>query len=121
METVEQAGGMMEEGLALVFSAPASAERETEFNEWYEKVHIPEVLAVDGFVSAQRYQLDPDQPRPPKPGTALAEQPYVTVYRLEADSLADVATSLRAAVPEMHMSDAICTDPPPKTVYYRLV
>jgi len=32
-----------------------------------------------------------------------------------------VAKALRAAVPDMHMSDAICTDPPPKTVYYRLV
>lgn len=111
----------MQEGLALVFSAPASAEREAEFNEWYEKVHIPEVLAVDGFVSAQRYQLDSDQPRPPEPGTALAEQPYVTVYGIEAESVADAATALRAAVRQMHMSDAICTDPPPKTVYYRLV
>ena len=32
----------MQEGLALVFSAPASAEREADFNEWYELslIHI---------------------------------------------------------------------------------
>lgn len=30
--------------------------REHEFNEWYENVHIPEVLSFPGMKQAQRYE-----------------------------------------------------------------
>ena len=43
--------------LYLVFSNPVDDSREQEFNEWYDAVHLPEVLATPGMVSAQRYKL----------------------------------------------------------------
>jgi hypothetical protein len=110
----------MQRGIVLVFSAPASPDREDEYNQWYDDVHLKEVLAVDGFVDGRRYELDPDQPRPPAPGTPLAVQPYVAVYEVEAEQVSDAAAALAAALPSMHMSSAISLDPRPTTVYYRL-
>ena len=31
--------------------------REAEFHDWYQNVHLPEILSLPGGVSAQRYQL----------------------------------------------------------------
>jgi hypothetical protein len=31
--------------------------QQDEFNEWYGNVHLPEVLAMPGVVSAQRFDL----------------------------------------------------------------
>jgi hypothetical protein len=40
----------------MVYSNPLEG-REDEFNEWYDTVHLPEVLAVPGMISAQRAKL----------------------------------------------------------------
>jgi hypothetical protein len=31
-------------------------EKEREFNEWYNNVHVPEILAVSGFKTGRRFQ-----------------------------------------------------------------
>ena len=31
--------------------------REAEFHDWYQNIHLPEILSLPGGVSAQRYQL----------------------------------------------------------------
>lgn len=33
-------------------------EREEEFNDWYDREHLAQVVAVPGFVSARRYRVD---------------------------------------------------------------
>jgi hypothetical protein len=42
----------------LVFSDPPADVSEAEFNEWYD-AHVQEILAVDGWVAATRYRLEP--------------------------------------------------------------
>lgn len=42
----------------LVFSQPPEGVSDEEFGEWYD-AHLYEILAVDGFVSAQRFRLEP--------------------------------------------------------------
>lgn len=32
------------------------ASRETEWNEWYDRVHLPAILEVRGFLAAQRFR-----------------------------------------------------------------
>jgi hypothetical protein len=44
--------------LQIVFSRFPDSVTEEEFNEWYD-AHLPEILSIPGFVSAQRYRLDP--------------------------------------------------------------
>jgi hypothetical protein len=47
---------MADRWIYMVFSNPAPG-KDAEFNRWYDEVHVPEVLAVDGMVSAQRLAL----------------------------------------------------------------
>jgi hypothetical protein len=42
-------------GLLMVW-ADVPADREDEFNRWYNEEHVPERLAVPGFLSAARYE-----------------------------------------------------------------
>lgn len=53
--------------------------REKEFNEWYDKTHLPDVLETPGFVRATRYEHNS-----PKEGDAK----YLAVYEIETDDLA---------------------------------
>ena len=44
---------------AYILMAMTNAQpgKEDEYNLWFDNVHIPEILAVDGFESVQRLQL----------------------------------------------------------------
>ncbi|MFD4459044.1 hypothetical protein [Nocardia sp. NPDC058480] len=64
----------------LVFSNP-TAGQEAEFNEWYDTVHLGEVLAVPGVVAGERYGRVPAQ----LPGAGSAGQSYLAVYELDDD------------------------------------
>ena len=44
--------------LQLVFSHLPEAVTDEEFCEWYD-AHLPEILSIPGFVSAQRFRLEP--------------------------------------------------------------
>jgi hypothetical protein len=41
----------------VVLSNPVSAARERAYNDWYDHQHVPDVLRVPGFKSAQRFKL----------------------------------------------------------------
>lgn len=41
----------------VVLSNPVSAAREQAYNDWYEHQHVPDVLRIPGFKSAQRLKL----------------------------------------------------------------
>ncbi|MBA2947844.1 DUF4286 family protein [Streptomyces himalayensis] len=86
-----------------VESWPASPEAMEEFNRWYDEVHLPEVVALDGFVAARRYA--------PKEGYG----PYVTQYEIEGDPEEAVkSVSAAAAAGKLNMSDTMRMDPVPK-------
>jgi hypothetical protein len=77
---------MAEQNLLLVFTN-AAAGREDEFHRWYDETHIPDVLAVPGVVSAQRYAVAPVE-TPEVEGAPLPEPPahgYLVAYSLERD------------------------------------
>jgi hypothetical protein len=90
-------------GVLIVESVPSTPDRVDEYNRWYTEVHIPEVCSLPGFVGATRYE------------PVDADAPYVALYELDLDDLASAMTLLGEAVGrgEIHMSDAICLDPPP--------
>ena len=46
--------------LFMVRSNPKPGQ-ETAFNDWYTDVHLPEVLGIQGFLSAQRFTLNAAQ------------------------------------------------------------
>lgn len=89
---------------------PASPDRATEYNTWYDEVHIPQVLALDGFVSARRY-------------APLADgDPYITEFELSGDPQAAItAVTTAGASGQLTMSDAMQLDPRPRMRLMRLV
>ena len=46
--------------LVVVLSEPINGE-ENEFNDWYENIHIDEVLSTAGLASGQRFELTAEQ------------------------------------------------------------
>jgi hypothetical protein len=91
----------MAKGIILVESYPSSPDRDQEYNTWYDDVHLPELVALDGFVSARRLR--------PVDGKG----PYVAIYEIEGDDLQAVLDNMIASAGQMHMSDALQLDPAP--------
>lgn len=54
--------------------------REDAFNDWYTHEHLPERIAVPGFLRARRYVSNLDDPR-------LAGWRYLTVYEIETAAI----------------------------------
>jgi hypothetical protein len=86
----------------IVLSNPTTPAQEEEYNDWYNRVHLADVLNVPGIVAAQRFRLADKQ---------FDENPshkYLAKYELETDNLeallADLAS--RMHTPDMIISDA---------------
>lgn len=62
------------------------------YNEWYTDVHIPQILALPGFVSGQRYGLSPVQNGAKEPELRR----YLSVFEIAGDPQA-AFDALRAA------------------------
>jgi hypothetical protein len=92
--------GMAEKYLHIVQTSPTPG-REDEFNQWYENVHVPEVLSLPGYISGQRFRLvaaDPfEGPR------------YLAVYEIESDDIAATLDAVRNTAPARTKSGAIDT------------
>lgn len=75
--------------LYVVMSDSRTGE-EAAFNRWYSDVHLPDVLAVPGFVAAQRFRFL-DHP-------ALAPSPhrYLAIYEVLAETAPAAFTERRA-------------------------
>lgn len=87
----------------VVLSNPTPG-KEAEFNEWYNKQHIPDVLNIPGMVCAQRFRIAADQP-----GADQKPHRYLALYEIETNDLPGVFKELAARrdTADMVMSDAI--------------
>lgn len=80
----------------------AAAGTDEEFNRWYDGQHLPDVLAVPGFVSARRFRVLSS-------GLTGSEPPrwhYVAIYEMECEDPAVVLAELqrRAGTDQMPIS-----------------
>jgi len=71
--------------------------REKEFNEWYEQVHLGDLLGLDGMLSGQRYRLIDDP-----------EWAYLADYEVETDDIRGLLERMnrRAQSGEIYFSPA---------------
>jgi len=78
--------------------------REEEYNEWYQNIHLADLVALDGIRSARRYRFA----RTLKEGDAY---PYMAVYEIETDDIDALLAELGTAAGDgrIRMSDAIDT------------
>ena len=85
----------------VVMSRP-TAGREDEYNEWYQNVHLGELVALPGFTSARRFRY----------ARSLVEgdaYPYMSIYEIETDDIDAALNTLRSTAERgaLTMSDAI--------------
>ena len=66
----------MHQSILLVYT-DIDAEHEEAFNRWYDEVHLPDLLRIDGFLAARRYKLQGPAPRNQQPAPR-----YLAVYEL---------------------------------------
>ena len=89
----------MSRHLLLVLTNPVDG-REDDYNDWYENVHLDEVLQTEGIEAAQRYEL-----------TATvgsdSDHRYLAVYEVDAESTEAAIAALNATRPNRQQSDAI--------------
>ena len=90
----------MADYILLAMTNPAEG-REDDYNAWFDNQHIPEVLAVPGFKSAQRYELTEEQ-RTPAPHPYR----YAAQYEIETDNLPETLAALGEAVMNGTKTDA---------------
>jgi len=68
----------MTKWLLVIETNCTDAARETEFNEWYDKTHIPDVLETHGFIRATRYEnTEPSE----------GEAKFLATYEIETDDV----------------------------------
>lgn len=66
----------------MVVLSNAKPGQEDEFNRWYSEVHILDTInKLDGFASAQRFQLANLEGAPP------CQYEYLAIYEVEDDQL----------------------------------
>ena len=64
--------------IVTVGSNCTDAAREAEYNEWYDKTHLPDVLETPGFVRATRYENTNPQE---------GEAKFLAIYEIETDDI----------------------------------
>ncbi|HEX5144659.1 MAG TPA: hypothetical protein VFW21_12405 [Mycobacterium sp.] len=89
----------MAKSILFVESRPVSADRVDDFNRWYQETHIPEMLTIDGFVSARRFATEGDS--------------FIALYEIDTD-VETARANVKAAYATGRMSPAELaqTDPP---------
>ena len=92
----------------VVFSAPTPGQ-EDEYNDWYTNEHLDEVIAIDGFVGAQRFRLSDDQ----LPEFPDSPHRYMAIYEFDRppgeplDTLRQELESGAIALPDSIQVDSI--------------
>ncbi|BBX47200.1 hypothetical protein GCM10009641_13980 [Mycobacterium cookii] len=99
----------MAKALLFVESKPASPEQVDDYHAWHESTHIPEMLSVDGFVSARRWHADDGES-------------FITLYEIDTD-VETARANLKAALQAGQMSrpDVVQLQPPPVQRYLTFV
>lgn len=91
----------------LIFNQPAAG-METQYNDWYDHQHAPDVVSVPGFVRAQRYVLAAAQLR-----QAPSKTKYLVIYQIRTHDLAAVYGEVRRRLSsgETQISPALDKNP----------
>jgi hypothetical protein len=89
----------------LVRTGPSSPERTDEYNDWYDNVHLPDLLKVKGVVGASRYRVAPAQ----QGGAAIEGPQYLAIYEVDIEDPQDFFDDMMRAVTDgsMRMSDVL--------------
>jgi hypothetical protein len=90
----------------MVVFTNATEGQDDAYNEWYSNQHLSDVLAIDGFVAAQRFRLSDISPE------QKSGHRYLALYEVETDDVEKVKQALGASIgtPAMVLSPALASD-----------
>jgi hypothetical protein len=98
-------------GILYVETRPSSAERLQEYSTWYNETHLPEVVAMEGFVSGRRYE------------PVGHDGPFVAIYEIDADDIGEVRSrvleAMKAGDAYTRANGVVQRDPPPLARFFR--
>src|SRR6267378_3586006 len=88
----------------IVLSRPIEG-MEAEYNDWYDNRHLSDVLAVPGFVSAERCGPAPVERFMDTTGSGQ----YLAIYTIESENVEQALADLkgRSNGPQMPLSPAL--------------
>ena len=96
----------MSQHVLVVFTNAVDGQHE-EFNDWYDRIHIPDLLKIPEIKSAQRFRLSgPQKMEGPLPWQ------YMALYTIETDDLSRVISIIRerAGTALMPLTDSLQPD-----------
>lgn len=103
--------------MLFAFSDCKDPAREAEFNDWYDNIHLPDMLEVPGMIKATRWM----SARPAEGD----RRRYLALYELETDNLEEFDAKVRErgmrTVEEGRFSDLPVFDPPNVPRVYRQI
>jgi len=86
----------------LVFSSPAPGQ-DAAYNDWYDNVHLKDLLDIPGVTGATRYRLQRTDSGPGSPA-----HDYLAIYELDGEPGEVMAQLMaRASDGRIHISDAL--------------
>jgi len=99
----------------VVMTRPVDG-REQEYNDWYREVHLPDLVAIDGIKSAQRFRLS----RAVVPNAEPL--PYLAIYDVETDDIDKTLEDLQSCATSgrMFISPALSIEEAFGAVYEEL-
>ena len=75
----------MAKWIFMVESKSTDPARDDEFNEWYDKIHLPDIMETPGFIRATRYENRATQFAANRPLEGKTE--FLAIYEIEADDI----------------------------------
>lgn len=99
----------MASGVMIVESRPASVEDASRYHDWYDHTHLPEIMQVDGIVSARRL-------------ASVEGDTFIAIYEVEGDvEAAKAALAAAQAAGTMSSPRGVQLDPPPTVRWFRQI
>lgn len=95
----------------LMVQLEVADEHAAQFNRLYDSEHVPNLLSVDGVVSAQRYELD---------SSADDQLRYLAIYELERPGIPDSDEWKKAATTPDWMAVRTCITARRRGVFRKL-
>ena len=76
--------------------------REDDYNHWYQKVHLPEVMTMPGMKAAQRFKIE-------RVIAGESSFPYAAIYEIETDDIDGTLAGINEALVSgrLTMTDAV--------------
>ena len=99
-ETDKETDMAEEKNYLVVFAAPVPG-KEAAFQQWYDEVHVPDILGLPGYSAAQRFEFAASHAGEPP-------QRFLAIYEVEGSIEAGKAAMAEGrAAGRIRMSDAL--------------